>query len=390
MFDQLRDAVGVVEGFVSALEPKQIPGRDAVALVCLFAKLERVAAAGRTLAGRRVEQTREWFGKGYPNAAKWMAEQAQTTLASAITTMETGRRLDELPATREAFATGALSAQQASQIAAAAATAPEYESSLIAMAKTESVNGLRNRCLQIQATAASRDLDADERIARSRYLRSWNDADGAVRLDARLTQDSGAKVLAVIATRGEELFERARAAGSRERRECYAADALVSLVDTSSPPGPKAVVNVLVSYEALKRGYLLKGERCVVPDMGPISIPAARRLASDAIVKAVLTDEADVRAIANFGRTIPARLRAAVEARDTVCVVPGCDETKELEIHHIKPLGQGGMTTLENLARPCKFHHHLITHRGWRLEGGPGSWQFLPPTTRGRPPPDTS
>jgi hypothetical protein len=387
MFDNLHSATDVIERFVAGMEPRQITGRDAVTLVCLFAKLERLAAAGRTLAGSRVEETKEWFGKGYPNAAKWMAEQAQTTLSAAIKTIETGRRLQDLPATREAFAAGALSAQQAAEITAAAAITPDAEQALLTIAKTESVNGLRNKSLQIQAAAASRDLDADERIARGRYLRSWRDADGAVRLDARLTPDAGAKVMTVVGARGDEMFERARRAGKPERRECYSADALVSVVDDSSP-GPKAVVHVHVDYEALRRGYLEQGERCEVPGLGPISVPAARRLASDAVIKSILTEEADVRAVANLGRTIPARLRTALEARDKVCPVPGCDETKGLQIHHIVPISEGGLTTLENLARPCEFHHDLITYRGWRLVGAPGSWQFLPPKPRGLPQPD--
>jgi hypothetical protein len=388
MLTRLQNALAHIESIADALEPQDFNGEDALLLVDLFGKIERIATACRTRMGRRVEETRAWYGKGHPSAAKWMAEQAQTTLASAITTMETGRRLEHLPETRRAFISGELSAQQAGHITAAASLAPEAERSLLEIARVESVNGLRNRCNQIQAAAASRDLDADERIARGRYLRWWRDPDGAVRVDARLTPDGGARFLAKNAADAKVLEDRARAAGSRERHECYAADALVGLGGASSSRTSRAIVNIHVDYEALKRGYLKKGERCEIPGFGPVSVAAAKRLSEDAVINAVLTHRADVRAFANVGRPVPVRLRRALEARDTVCVVPSCDETKNLELHHLVPICEGGLTTLDNLARPCTFHHMLITHFGWRLEGRPGRWQFLPPVPRERPPPD--
>jgi len=95
--------------------------------------------------------------------------------------------------------------------------------------------------------------------------------------------------------------------------------------------------------------------------------------------KAVLADEADIRAVAHFGRTIPAKIRTALEARDVTCVVPDCDERDDLEIDHILPMGEGGETSFGNLARLCRWHHSLKTHRGWRLAGGPGAWKWFKP-----------
>ena len=76
--------------------------------------------------------------------------------------------------------------------------------------------------------------------------------------------------------------------------------------------------------------------------------------------------------------------------RDRTCVVPGCDVGRQLEIDHIKGVNEGGPTRLDNLARLCRWHHYLKTHRGHRLSGGPGSWRFEHPE-RAHPgkPPDT-
>jgi 5-methylcytosine-specific restriction endonuclease McrA len=115
-------------------------------------------------------------------------------------------------------------------------------------------------------------------------------------------------------------------------------------------------------------------------------VAAARRLASDAVLAVVLTEGAEVTAVAHLGRSVPSRVRAALEARDPTCVVPGCDVRQGLEIDHRIPFAQGGPTTLDNLARLCRHHHYLKTHHRWRLGGGPGNWTWTGPD----PPPQLS
>ena len=58
----LRDAVG-------ALEPSVLSGPDAARLVDRFAEVERLGAAGRALAARRVEETNQWRLEGQRSAA---------------------------------------------------------------------------------------------------------------------------------------------------------------------------------------------------------------------------------------------------------------------------------------------------------------------------------
>ena len=349
---------------------------DTATLVESFAELERLAAAGRTLAGRRAEQGAVWEHEGFRTPAQWMAARAHSTLGAAIATLETGRGLDELPATREAFASGTLSAHQTKEITAAATADPSAEAMLLDAARVESVAGLRDRCREVIASSAARDPDIDERIHRSRYLRYWTDPDGAVRVDARLTPDSGGRFVAVVQQESWALRDQARRVGSPERREAYAADALIGLVD-GLPSGPRAVVHVHVDHGAWERGYTERGESCRISGLGPVPVPAARRLASSGIVKAVLDAGADVRAVASFSRTISSRVRTALEARDQTCVVPGCEERELLEIDHIVPLAEGGPTRLSNLARLCRYHHAMKTHRRWRLAGRPGSWRWF-------------
>lgn len=150
-------------------------------------------------------------------------------------------------------------------------------------------------------------------------------------------------------------------------------------------PGPSAVVHVRVDHSALLRGETKPGEVCEVPGVGPISVQAARAFASDAYLSAILTDGKDVQAVSHLGRTIPAHLRTALMERDPGCVVPGCVEKGPFEIDHVKPVAEGGETSLSNLARLCHHHHYLKTFHGHRLRGGPGRWSWVGPNG---PPPD--
>jgi hypothetical protein len=148
---------------------------------------------------------------------------------------------------------------------------------------------------------------------------------------------------------------------------------------------PPASVHLRVDLAALRRGHLENGECCEIPGIGPVPLETARSVLGDAILHLVITKGSDVATVSSLGRTIRAPLRTALIERDQCCVVPGCDVREGLEIdHRIIPVVENGEAALWNLARLCHRHHYLRTHKGFRLEGGPGAWQWLPPE---RPPP---
>jgi hypothetical protein len=63
---------------------------------------------------------------------------------------------------------------------------------------------------------------------------------------------------------------------------------------------------------------------------------------------------------------IPVRLKHQVNFRDQRrCVHVNaagvrCNQTRWLEIHHVKPVGKGGENTLENLTTLCSVHHKYL------------------------------
>jgi uncharacterized protein DUF222/HNH endonuclease len=388
MNDIIKEAVATICGAVSRLDSKELSPDDAAELVEAFSKGERACQAGRAVAMQRALRAGSWRKAGYRTPAQWLAARSKKTLSSAITTVNTAWRMERFPTTREQFVSGQLSEIQTAQIIDAATADPGAEQGLLDLAARETVTALKQRCREVRA-AAEADEDLAERIRRERYLRHWSDPDGAVRLDGRLPPDDGAKIVAVIEARTAAFQEAARRSGQREPADAYAADALLSLAQGKA--GPKSVVLVHVDQPAWDRGRTVSGETCAIEGIGPVPVATARRLAAEGIVKVVASQDNDVTAVAHLGRTIPAKLRTALEARDPMCVVPGCDLRTGLEIDHIIPLSEGGVTALSNLARLCRHHHGEKTHRGWRLGGKPGAWSWTRPGRNGqqkeRPPP---
>jgi hypothetical protein len=383
MLDSLEKAVGEVRRVVDRIDPARLRGPDAARLFEVFAEAERLCAAGKLLAARRVESSNAWREDGHRSLASWVAQKTGTGLGAAMGTVETALRLEGLPGTEDALRSGRLSEAQTREITAAACHRPAAEGELIEAAASKTLTGLKDQCRRVRAAAAD-EVASYEAVRRSRYLRHWTDAAGAMRLDARLTPDDGARVIAAVEARANELFEEARRGGRREPTEAYAADALVALADgVGADPargsGVGAVVHVRVDHSAFVRGRVEDGETCEIPGVGPIPVATARRLADDGIICAIVTDGTDVTTVAHLGRTIPAKLRTALVERDPECVVPGCGTRHGLEIDHLVPFAEGGPTAIDNLARLCHWHHYMKTHHGYLVDGGPGTWAWVAP-----------
>ncbi|HZA26067.1 MAG TPA: DUF222 domain-containing protein [Actinomycetota bacterium] len=388
MFERMREIGQEIRDLASWVRPELLEAKEAASLLHEVTGLQNTCAALRVLLCRRVAETKLWQEKGERSAAHWVARATGTTVGQAVGTLETAKRLEKLPGTAEAFREGRVSEVQAREIASAASVSPSSEDHLLETARDGDVTGLREACRRVRDQAVEDDVERYEAIHKSRYVRSWTEQDGAFRLDGRLTPDAGATVLAALEPHRRKAFEDARRAGRKETQEAYMADALLALAEEGTATtgnglsGPRAMVHVRVDHAALVRGHREKGEICEVPGVGPIPVATARALCSDAILKAIITKGADVKAVAHLGRTIPARLRTALEARDPECVVPGCHNRRRLEIDHVKPMSEGGSTSLDNLVRMCRPHHHMKTVLDFRLEGRPGKWRWIPPKER--------
>ena len=428
--ESLTEAISLLESFVSSFEPGRYSGDDAAVLVDRFSRGEHLCATGKALAAKRAAAVELYRRDGARTPAEWLAKKTGDSVGNAAGSLQLADQMEHHRGLSDALRKGELSPSRARQVADVLSLDPKSGDELVEAAKdkNESNRQLADRCLRAKAKARSTEdtRAAYERIRRSRYLRHYTDRDGAFRLEGLLTPDSGAKVLAALKPTRTVIFDEARRHGVKERPEAYEADALVALLTgerqspaTGAQAGtdragsdragsdrantdeagtdriattpresrfpPPASVHLRVDLAALRRGSLDHDECCEIPGVGPVPLETARSLLGDAILHLVITKGNDIATICSLGRTIRAPLETALVARDPTCVVPGCDVRDGLEIdHRIIPVVENGETALWNLARLCHHHHYLRHHKGFRLEGGPGAWQWLPPE---KPPP---
>ncbi len=410
-----------IETFVGRFRPELYSGSDAARLVDVFAKIEHLGAAGKVLAAARTVKANGWQASGEASAEDWLARATGASRSAAATTLDTGHRLRHLPDTEQALRAGELSETQASAVTSAGSADPTAERKLLLDARQQSVAALRKTAHAVRQNARRDNLVDRNAIHRTRYLRHWTADDGAFEGRFRLTPDHGAIVLAALRPHREAAFNQARSDGRSETTDAYDADALVDMARASSaaasrPPDPEAAdsggsadpggtdpggtdsggtdtsgrglnptatINVRVDRSALLRGHTVPGETCEIEGIGPVPVETVRAASTDAVLKAILVDGPRIVDVRHVGRLIPTKLRIALQQRDAMCAVPGCEATHHLEIHHLRPFGLGGETSLDNLARVCSRHHDQITYQGAALTGHHPHWHWHPPGSPG-------
>jgi hypothetical protein len=342
----------------------------------VFAELERLAAAGKTLTARRVQETAAWAHDGFfADAATWLASVSKSSYRAARSTLDTAERLTALAATEAALRAGQLSSTQADALTAAAADDPTAEHDLLDSAAHDGPKTFREKCARVRAAVRPDPMAGYERIRRRRNVRHWEDEDGAGRIDVRGPLDVTARIMNRIEAYAEDIFRAVRKSGAEyERSGAYAFDGLATMAEASASgaipatrPRDTSMV-VRIDLDAL-RGWTEPGEVCEIVGAGAIPVPVALRLAKDAFLKAVVTDGVDVHKVVHLGRRPPAVLVTALEELSQQCVRAGCDATRNLDIDHNQPWAEGGPTRLSNLNRACKADHREKHRKNLRFQG---------------------
>jgi hypothetical protein len=413
--EEVRERLASMRDLVGRLEPDLVPLPEAPAMWQAFDAVERLASSAKTLLATRVDESGVWQRAGDRSAPEYLARKSGTSLGAARSSLETSKRVRNLPHTRSAMRRGELSRSQADEIAGAATAKPDAERSLLNTAVGSSLSELRERCARTRA-AADPDRDAtDRRIHTERRLRRWTDAEGAWNLSARGTADAGSRLNAELNPIIDELFNAARRRGRRESREAYAFDALVELAHrrlgrrgddaatpaggTESAPGtapaksanaggrgrtertgnPTHLALLRVDLGALVRGRAAGDELCEVAGIGPISTRTARGLLGESILKLVITNGVAVANVTHLGRGPTAAQRIAMLWSSPGCEVRGCASTVGIQADHRVPWADDRVTELANLDQLCAHHHRLKTHAGWALIAGTGKRPMVPP-----------
>ena len=402
-----------VDALVLGCDPDAVTASAAMALVGRLDRMERRLGGLKLVLAGRVADSQVWKHRGDRSAAHWLAGQAGTTVADAVTSLETAKRLKDLPVTAAAVRDGTLSKAQAHAVADAATVAPDGERDLIRLAERESLRELRDEA----ARRKQAHLDEHQRyeaVRASRHVRFGTDPDGAATMGVRTTADALAEIKAAIAHHQTRIFNTARRDGLREPFEAYAADALLEMARVSLGQGDETAkrvstkVIVRIDHTALQRGWVEPGEVCDIPGTGPVPVTRVREMLADgtAFAAAIVTDDGRVTSIAHVGHkpvADPATLfdavqdhghdvtdahhsrapnayqRTALDWTNSTCTVEGCDLPRQ-EIDHRIDWAREHRTQLDELDGLCRHHHALKTRQNYRLVPGTGRRPMVAPT----------
>ena len=319
--------------------------------------------------------------------------------------------LQELPATRAAFACGELTFTKVRALTRVATASSEE--GLLELAGALTASQLERALRAFRRVAAEDAAHAHE----LEYVDYYLDDDGTLFLRARLAAEDGMLVVRALEAARERVVERRRVErvattsdpqAKTEAEEPAAGasvvpprparvEALLDLAEASlaagcEPSGVRARVVVHVDAAALCTDGRGRSE---LEDGPLISLETARRLGCDADVVAQIERDGLPLSVGRSRRTVPAALRRLLEARDNnTCCFPGCERRRHLQAHHREHWAHGGETSLENLVLLCFQHHRVVHEGGYTVEGDPESgirfrnrygivWPLAPP----RPPP---
>ena len=377
MLQELKGIRSQLNELLARFDPSSLHALDAVKILEEFNGIETSAAAGKTLVADRAADACEWTRGGYRSPEEWLAQKTGTSFGEARSTLETSHKLKHLPALTDAVRGGELSAPKLNQLGPVAT--PENEARLLDAARIESVRQLKDRCAREKA--AQRSVEDEERRAarhhRERRHRSWTNADGAYCYEGETTAAIGARIDAAMAAETERVFKQARAEGRRESPDNYRADAFANLICGG---GATVDTEVVLRVDASK----LAGGDGIAEAVGTGAVPVSSvigAILAGAFVKVLATDGVDVTSVLHHGRGIPELARTAIFERDNyLCVRPGCGSSHRLQLHHFTEDYRDSLVSgYPILATVCKADHDLITHKGHRLTGGPGCWEWIPP-----------
>jgi hypothetical protein len=381
MFGRVREELSALAGRFDArlLEPGASAGvlDDVVAI-------ENIAATLKAELLAQAAERGSWRAHGARSAAEEFARRTGVRVRDAQATIETGRRLAELPETAAAARRGELSAQQTTVIVDAASVDPLAEARLLEQAERGSLQELREACAKTKANVT--DLESRRRrIHDTRHVRSWVDAEGAGHLHLRDNPERIAAVMSVVDRRRDEMVRETRAPGRFESLEAHAADALHELVcgdgegSARAKPSPKILVRV--DLDALLRGSPVGEETCEIAGYGPVAVSAVREMidTADPFLVAIATKGEQVLGVAHLGRRVNAKQQSALEWLYPTCAVEGCTRSTFLENDHREDWARTRLTLLDWSDRVCEHHHDLKTHHGWALVAGRGKRAFVPP-----------
>ncbi len=303
-------------------------------------------------------------GQGLRSAAHYVGWVTGSGRSRACALAVTAERLGEFPATTARLQLGDISLDQT---AAITRCAPAWADGVLAecagamtpaqLAKTARIH--READLAEQAAAAGSSTPSPPPVHESLEFHG-HDAGGYVgRL--RLDADHGAEFEAAVRAHMDVLWNEWKAAGGAGRAP-RPLDAFLRMMRRAGDADTAGVGAVGDHRRHLVILHVDVATRVGEAHMGP-ALPGwvTEAWSCDATFQTLFTSEGRALGVGPT-RSLPRRLRLAVEQRDGGCRVPGCG-SRIVHLHHVRHHAHGGPSETWNLVGICPTHHRSV-HRG--------------------------
>jgi hypothetical protein len=315
------------------------------------ARLEQQRWWLEELAITRVLDDREALGQ--------LPDRSQSSRTSR-TNKRVGRELESLPEIADAVHRGEISKDQAEPLVDLAT--PETDEEWSRRGRQMTPGDLERMSRRTKKPSAA---DAEARH-QARELRMWRDAERGMALGRWSLPDvNGAFVEKVL----DHMAERMRPGRGQkwDSLEHRRADALIELATKYAEyePTGKFRFEIVNIHDPKAQSYGASVEGI------PLADEALAALLPNAKVRDCVPDENGVmRTVGKPRQALPKDIERHIRRRDVSCRC-GCEQTRNLEIHHMNPIAHFGESwDVTQLALISKFHHHLFEPHGpYRLIG---------------------
>ena len=318
-----------------------------------------------------------------------LASGAGLSRREAHSQVKTAEALRDTPKLRDAVESGRVSAANAKRLAEAAGktSAADVEDDGDLLAKAESMRP-EQFAKEARRWAVHRQGDGGEsehaRQRARRCVRVWDGDDGMVHLRGEFDAVTGRRIgnrLRAVAGGFHDADKQAgdgtADSGSRRSFDQCMADALEHLTSSGtdgSVAKPFADICVVAHVDEATGNLVAE-----LPDGARLPQSVLEELACNAKFTGVVYDRRG-RPMwrAHSVRRATDAQRQLLVARDGGCFACGA-HPDICDAHHVRPVSEGGPTSIDNMVLACWRCHHKIHYFGWQVHGPPGRRTLHPP-----------
>ena len=314
-----------------------------------------------------------------------LADAAGLSRRDARSQVKTAKTIEAAPAVRDAVEEGRVSSANAKRLAEViektSAAAVESDTDLLAKAAS-----MRPEQFTREARRWATDRQADggegdyRRLRARRCVRIWDTDDGMVALRGEFDPVAGRRIGNRLQAEARRLYDadKKQASSDSERRSFHQcmADALDNLTASDGAGNGRPFADIcVVAHVDDETGKL------VAELAGGDRLPRAvlEEIACNAKFTGVVYDR-DGKPI---WRTHSVRTATEAQRQILIAQYGGCfhcgANPAMCQIHHIKPVSQGGSTRLDNMVPVCWDCHQKIHHHRWQIHTTNGVHTVHPP-----------